>query len=124
MRGAVKRAPFLCYNARMKKIRIDLPELQLLSEAMLALSQKMPEKREEPEEAEKIELAEKLDPLLDKILQQAQAQIEETEYVLELSDEEGEKTSSLLSEALALVAEDGDIILIGQLGEILSKFSS
>lgn len=67
-------------------------------------------------------LPEKMDPLLDKILAQAHAQIEETSYCLELTDEETQRIRCLLSDILEEAVEDGDLMLIGRIQELLGQF--
>jgi hypothetical protein len=93
---------------------LELPELRLLSEILLAVHPKCVSEEGLPET---------MDPLLDKLLSQAHAQIEEAAYCIELDPDELKRIQGVLAEALDEAAEDGDIFLIGQLQGLFEKFS-
>lgn len=92
---------------------LDLTDLRLLAEAMLSVH---------PETENPEGLPAQMDPLLDKVLAQAHAQIEETSYCLDLTDEETQRIRCLLSDILDEALEDGDLILIGRIQELLDQF--
>lgn len=96
----------------MKRIELDLTDLRLLTEAFLAACP--------PPESKEGELAQ-MDPLLEKILNQAQTQIEHPVYTLSLEDEEAERLSEALTCVLEDISEEGDLLMIGHLGELLSR---
>lgn len=96
----------------MKCIELDLTDLRLLSEAILSTL---------PEQHVEAGMLETLDPLLEKLLTQAQSQIEEPLYHLHLEEAEVVRLRDVLACALDQVAEEGDIMLMGHLGELLSR---
>lgn len=96
----------------MKRIELDLADLRLLTEAFLVACP--------PPESQEGEVAQ-MDPLLQKILDQAQAQIEHPAYTLELEDAEAERLGEALACVLEDISEEGDLMMIGHLGELLSR---
>jgi hypothetical protein len=90
-------------------------ELKLLTDALLAA-------RPEPAEDEDGEefLTEELDPLLDKILAQAESG-GVAPYQLELDEEEADRVAEALEGVLDAAAETGDVFQTGEIEGLLRR---
>lgn len=89
----------------------NLDELKLLTDALLGSM---------PEEDEEIETPAEMDPLIEKILAQAEAG-EVAPYVVELDDEEAERLADALEAFLDLAAETGDLFGAAEMESLMKR---
>jgi len=88
-----------------------LDELKFLTDALLATLPEEDEERESPVE---------MDPLIDKILSQAEAGVV-TPYRLEFDDDEAERLADALEAFLDAAAEEGDVFLAGEIESVMRR---
>ncbi|MBM3271351.1 MAG: hypothetical protein FJZ01_27260 [Candidatus Sericytochromatia bacterium] len=90
-------------------------ELRLLTDALLATR---PEAEEVGEDDEPV--AEEIDPLIEKILSQAE-QDAVAPYSLELADEEADRLAESLEAYLDAAAETGDVFQTGEIEGLMRR---
>lgn len=93
-------------------LSLDLQQLRLMLEAYMAFLPPAPE-----------ETLEELPPLAKKLLDQAQAQVGEERFELELETREASDLFKILEGQLELAAAEGDVFLLGELPQILAQLS-
>lgn len=91
-------------------LNLDISQLRLLSEAYLA---SLP-----PVEEDSLEI---MPPILQRLLDQAQAQIGGSAYRLDLSAADAGALVGALHAQLELAAEEGDIFSLGELPGIIAQ---
>ena len=91
-------------------LTLDLPQLRLIVEAYMAT---LP--RSESEEAEE------MPALAKKLLDQAQSQVGEAQFEIQLEPSEAKELSQALEAQLELAAEEGDIYLLGEIPRLIAQ---
>jgi hypothetical protein len=93
-------------------------ELKLLTDALLAARPESPE--EEDDDPQRDFVAEELDPLVEKILAQAE-QTGSAPYSVALEDDEADRLAEALEAFLDVAAETGDVFRTGEIEGLMRR---
>lgn len=103
----------------MTELTLDIPQIRILTDALIAL------KPEVATEASDERLpVEQMDPLINRLLSQAEAQIGARSFTVRLDDTDAKAIKEALSTYLDVAAEGGDIFLAAEIDGLLTQMES
>ncbi|GEM_PF-1227446 len=102
----------------MTELTLDIPQIRILTDALIALK---PENSALPSGEERLPV-EEMDPLIHRLLSQAETQIGGTSFTLRLNPADAEAISEALSVFLEVAAQGGDIFLAAEVDALLGQF--
>ncbi len=100
----------------MIELTLDIPQIRIITDALIALK---PETTEASSE-ERLPV-EEMDPLINRLLSQAEAQIGARSFTLRLAPADAQEVSDALSTYLEVAAEGGDIFLAAEIDALLGQ---
>lgn len=107
----------------MTDLQLDIPQIRILTDALIAMK---PEADKEiagdPGEAERLPV-EEMDPLIDRLLRQAEAQMGARTFTVRLEEADARAVSAALSGYLEVAATGGDIFLAAEIDALLSQIA-
>lgn len=101
----------------MIELTLDIPQIRILTDAILALKPELPEA---PLDDERLPV-EEMDPLINRLLSQAEAQMGAKRFTVKLDAADAQAVSEALSTYLDVAAEGGDIFLAAEIDGLLSQ---
>ena len=100
----------------MTELTLDIPQIRIITDALIALK---------PETApvdEDVRLpVEQMDPLINRLLSQAEAQIGANRFTVKLTSVDAHAVTEALSTYLDVAAEGGDIFLAAEIDALLGQ---
>lgn len=100
----------------MTELTLDIPQIRIITDALIAL------KPENEAVSEEVHLpVEEMDPLINRLLSQAEAQIGAKTFTVSLSPEDAQAVNDALSTYLEVAAEGGDIFLAAEIDGLLGQ---
>ena len=100
----------------MTELTLDIPQIRIITDALIALK---PEAADA--ESEERLPVEEMDPLINRLLSQAEAQIGAKTFKVTLSPDDTQAVSDALSTFLDMAAEGGDIFLAAEIDSLLGQ---
>jgi len=100
----------------MTELTLDIPQIRIITDALLALK---PESA--PADEDERLPVEEMDPLINRLLSQAEAQIGANRFTVRLSPEDAHAVTEALSTYLEVAAEGGDIFLAAEVDALLGQ---
>ena len=100
----------------MTELTLDIPQIRIITDALIALK---PEAT--IEESEERLPVEEMDPLINRLLSQAEAQIGARTFTVRLASEDAQAVKEALSTYLEVAAEGGDIFLAAEIDGLLGQ---
>lgn len=104
----------------MTDVQLDIPQIRIITDALIAMK---PEAAGDAESAERLPV-EEMDPLIDRLLRQAESQMGARQFSVRLEDEDAQAVSAALSAYLEVAAEGGDIFLAAEIDALLGQFQA
>jgi hypothetical protein len=102
----------------MIEVTLDIPQIRIITDALIALK---PEDADASSE-ERLPV-EEMDPLINRLLSQAESQIGARSFTMRLAPADAHAVSDALSTYLEVAAEGGDIFLAAEIDALLSQFA-
>lgn len=103
----------------MTELTLDIPQIRIITDALIALK---PESTDA--ESEERLPVEEMDPLINRLLSQAEAQIGAKSFKVTLGPEDTQAVSDALSTFLDMAAEGGDIFLAAEIDSLLGQLQA
>lgn len=103
----------------MTELTLDIPQIRIITDALIALK---PESTDA--ESEERLPVEEMDPLINRLLSQAEAQIGAKSFKVTLGPEDTLTVSDALSTFLDMAAEGGDIFLAAEIDSLLGQLQA
>lgn len=103
----------------MTELTLDIPQIRIITDALIALK---PESTDA--ESEERLPVEEMDPLINRLLSQAEAQIGAKSFKVTLGPEDALTVSDALSTFLDMAAEGGDIFLAAEIDSLLGQLQA
>lgn len=103
----------------MTELTLDIPQIRILTDALIALK---PDVTTEATE-ERLPV-EEMDPLINRLLSQAEAQIGAKSFKLRLDPSDAQAVKEALSTYLDVAAEGGDIFLAAEIDGLLGQMEA
>jgi hypothetical protein len=100
----------------MTELTLDIPQIRIITDALIALKPQAAD----VESDERLPV-EEMDPLINRLLSQAEAQIGAKTFKVTLGPEDTQTVSDALSTFLDLAAEGGDIFLAAEIDSLLGQ---
>lgn len=98
----------------MIDVTLDIPQIRIITDALIAL------RPEAAEDQERLPV-EEMDPLINRLLSQAEAQMGANRFKVSLSREDAKAIEEALTTYLEIAAEGGDIFLTAEIDALLSQ---
>jgi hypothetical protein len=103
----------------MTELQLDIPQIRIITDALIALKPETP-----PSDDDARVPVEEMDPLIDRLLGQAESQMGARTFKVRLAAEDARAVSDALSTYLDVAAQGGDIFLAAEIDMLLSQFAS
>ncbi|MNK32063.1 hypothetical protein D3C87_505140 [compost metagenome] len=103
----------------MTELTLDIPQIRIITDALIALK---PEAASA--ETEERLPVEEMDPLINRLLSQAEAQIGARTFTVKLAPEDAHAVKDALLTYLEVAAEGGDIFLAAEIDGLLGQMES
>jgi len=103
----------------MTELTLDIPQIRVITDALIALK---PEPA--PVETEERLPVEEMDPLINRLLSQAEAQIGARTFTVKLAPEDARAVKEALLTYLEVAAEGGDIFLAAEIDGLLGQIEN
>lgn len=100
----------------MIELTLDIPQIRILTDALIATK---PEA--EPADEETRLPVEEMDPLIHRLLSQAEDQMGANRFTVTLSPEDAQAITDALATYLEIAAEGGDIFLAAEIDALLGQ---
>lgn len=100
----------------MTELTLDIPQIRIITDALIALRPELPEPP--LDDAERVPV-EQMDPLIHRLLSQAEAQMGANRFTVRLAPADSAAVSEALSTYLEVAAEGGDIFLAAEVDALL-----
>lgn len=100
----------------MTELTLDIPQIRIITDALIALK---PEAA--AAETEERLPVEEMDPLINRLLTQAESQMGARSFTVRLADDDAQAVRDALSTYLDVAAEGGDIFLAAEIDALLSQ---
>lgn len=105
----------------MTELTLDIPQIRILTDALIALRPELPELP--LDDAERLPV-EQMDPLIHRLLSQAEAQMGASRFTVRLAPDDAAAVSEALSTYLEVAAEGGDIFLAAEVDALLGMLGA